>query len=62
MTQNRLRPLRLVQENRDLEGGDRGRGKAGIGVGAVEDEAAAKNKGNRASWMGWFQSGKVENG
>ena len=47
MTQNRLRPLRLVQENREQE--------------SKTDEAAAKKKANRASWMpGWFNRGKEE--
>ena len=38
MTQNRLRPLRLVQENPDMEEKDK----------AAE---AARKKANRGSWM-----------
>ncbi len=56
MTQNKLRPLRLVQENQELESGDLGRGKAGVGM---EDDDAARKKGNRASWMGWFNRGSL---
>ncbi|EGE77740.1 hypothetical protein BDDG_00677 [Blastomyces dermatitidis ATCC 18188] len=41
MTQNKLRPLRLVQENKELEGGDQA------------DEEARK-KANRGSWISWF--------
>ncbi|PGH36527.1 hypothetical protein GX50_00563 [[Emmonsia] crescens] len=41
MTQNKLRPLRLVQENRELEGSDQA------------DEEARK-KANRGSWISWF--------
>ena len=52
MTQNRLRPLRLVQENRETDGGQSGNSKA--------DEAARK-KANRGSWMpGWFNRTKEE--
>ncbi|EEH19313.1 hypothetical protein PABG_01632 [Paracoccidioides brasiliensis Pb03] len=43
MTQNKLRPLRLVQENKELEGGDE----------QAADEEARK-KANRGSWMSWF--------
>ncbi|KAI4142782.1 MAG: hypothetical protein LQ341_003115 [Variospora aurantia] len=47
MTQNRLRPLRLVQENREMEG--------------VNEEIAARKKANRSSWMpGWFNRAKEE--
>ncbi|KAL8999770.1 MAG: hypothetical protein Q9169_001443 [Polycauliona sp. 2 TL-2023] len=53
MTQNRLRPLRLVQENREMEGGDDG--------GAKVDDTAARKKANRNSWMpGWFNKEKEE--
>ncbi|KUL88804.1 hypothetical protein ZTR_03491 [Talaromyces verruculosus] len=38
MTQNRLRPLRLVRENQEPS----------------EEEEAANKRANRASWMGWF--------
>ncbi|OJD19689.1 hypothetical protein ACJ73_08624 [Blastomyces percursus] len=41
MTQNKLRPLRLVQENKELEGGDQ----------ADED---TRKKANRGSWISWF--------
>ncbi|PGH01031.1 hypothetical protein GX51_05467 [Blastomyces parvus] len=41
MTQNKLRPLRLVQENKELEGGDQ-----------ADDEA--RKKANRGSWISWF--------
>ena len=62
MTQNKLRPLRLVQENKELESGDLGRGAssgsgAGSKTGGGEDDAARK-KANRGSWMGWFNKGK----
>ncbi|KAK2750613.1 hypothetical protein FQN57_002684 [Myotisia sp. PD_48] len=47
MQQNKLRPLRLVQENQELDGGDRGR--------STEDEEAARKKANRTSWVpSWF--------
>lgn len=47
MTQNRLRPLRLVQENREIE--------------SKEDNVAAKKKANRASWMpGWLNRGREQ--
>ncbi|KAI4241261.1 MAG: hypothetical protein L6R40_004677 [Gallowayella cf. fulva] len=53
MTQNRLRPLRLVQENREVEGGDN--------EGAAADETAARKRANRNSWMpGWFNRGKED--
>ena len=42
MTQNKLRPLRLVQESKEQE---------------LEDDAARK-RANRGSWMGWFNRGK----
>ncbi|EED23456.1 conserved hypothetical protein [Talaromyces stipitatus ATCC 10500] len=38
MTQNRLRPLRLVRENQEPS----------------EEEEAANKRANRSSWMGWF--------
>ena len=55
MTQSKLRPLRLVQENRELEGG-------ASGGGAPEDpDIAARKKANRGSWMlGWMSRGKPE--
>ncbi|KAI4257577.1 MAG: hypothetical protein L6R42_005565 [Xanthoria sp. 1 TBL-2021] len=53
MTQNRLRPLRLVQENREMEGGDNGSAKA--------EETMARKKANRNSWMpGWFNKEKED--
>ncbi|KAL9604577.1 MAG: hypothetical protein Q9179_001803 [Wetmoreana sp. 5 TL-2023] len=53
MTQNRLRPLRLVQENREVEGDG--------SVGARAEDVAARKKANRTSWMpGWFNRGKEE--
>ena len=53
MKQSQLRPLRLVQENKELESGHQGGSVRSI---AEEDEAARK-KANRGSWMaGWFQS------
>ncbi|KAI9879751.1 MAG: hypothetical protein M1830_007376 [Pleopsidium flavum] len=54
-TQNKLRPLRLVQENKEMESGDQGGGAR-----PSEDEDAAKKKANRGSWMGWFNRGKEE--
>lgn len=53
MTQSRLRPLRLVQENREMEGGGNESSKS--------DEVAARKKSNRSSWMpGWFNRAKEE--
>ncbi|KAL8969178.1 MAG: hypothetical protein Q9183_002119 [Haloplaca sp. 2 TL-2023] len=53
MTQSRLRPLRLVQENRELEGSSEEANK--------QEETAARKKANRTSWMpGWFNRGKEE--
>ncbi|KAL8772169.1 MAG: hypothetical protein Q9209_002604 [Squamulea sp. 1 TL-2023] len=53
MTQNRLRPLRLVQENREMGAGD--------SEGAKADETIARKKANRNSWMpGWFNRGKED--
>jgi len=76
MTQSKLRPLRLVQENRELElgAGEGGRrvsmssSRMGMGMGVdgecgVGGEMAMSKKkgaGNRASWMGWFNKGKEE--
>lgn len=56
-TQNRLRPLRLVQENQEMESGNQGGG-----VRTSEDDDAAKKKANRGSWMGWFNRGKEDEG
>ncbi|KAL8849520.1 MAG: hypothetical protein Q9221_005527 [Calogaya cf. arnoldii] len=53
MTQNRLRPLRLVQENREMEGSDKGSAKA--------EDMVARKKANRNSWMpGWFNKEKED--
>ncbi|KAL8682562.1 MAG: hypothetical protein Q9186_001415 [Xanthomendoza sp. 1 TL-2023] len=53
MTQSRLRPLRLVQENSEMEGGDKANSQA-------EDTMAPK-RANRNSWMpGWFNRGKED--
>ncbi|KAI4275606.1 MAG: hypothetical protein L6R38_005826 [Xanthoria sp. 2 TBL-2021] len=53
MTQNRLRPLRLVQENREMEGGDNGSAKA--------EETMARKKANRNSWLPvWFNKEKED--
>ncbi|KAL8658648.1 MAG: hypothetical protein Q9226_000863 [Calogaya cf. arnoldii] len=53
MTQNRLRPLRLVQENREMEGGDKGSAKA--------EDVVARKKANRNSWMPvWFNKEKED--
>lgn len=53
MTQNRLRPLRLVQENREMgSGGDES---------IKADEVSARKKANRNSWMpGWFNRAKED--
>ncbi|KAL8913632.1 MAG: hypothetical protein Q9171_001597 [Xanthocarpia ochracea] len=54
MTQNRLRPLRLVQENREMEGG-------GENESTKADETMAPKKANRNSWMpGWFNREKED--
>ena len=55
MTQNRLRPLRLVQENREMEGG-----VSGVAQRLKDEEEAARRKANRGSWMGWFNRGAQE--
>ncbi|KAL9580195.1 MAG: hypothetical protein Q9212_004641 [Teloschistes hypoglaucus] len=53
MTQSRLRPLRLVQENREMESQGHESGQA--------DDMAARKKANRNSWMpGWFNQPKKE--
>ncbi|KAL9029158.1 MAG: hypothetical protein Q9196_002572 [Gyalolechia fulgens] len=53
MTQNRLRPLRLVQENREMESGSNESAKA--------DEVTARKKANRNSWVsGWFNRAKED--
>ncbi|MCJ1316442.1 hypothetical protein MMC15_001763 [Xylographa vitiligo] len=49
MTQSRLRPLRLVQENKEMESQQSRR----ISV-VADEENAARKKANRGSWMGWF--------
>ncbi|KKY24350.1 putative m serotype precursor [Phaeomoniella chlamydospora] len=56
MKQSQLRPLRLVQENREMESGDQG----GSMRNADADEAARK-KANRGSWVaGWFNRGSAD--
>lgn len=51
MTQSKLRPLRLVQENRDIEGASK----------TDDAETAARKKANRNSWIpGWMNRGKPE--
>lgn len=47
MTQSKLRPLRLVQENKELDSGDQGGRTA-------DEEEAARKKANRGSWIPWF--------
>lgn len=55
MTQSKLRPLRLVQENREVEGGASGAGASD------EADLAARKKANRSSWIpGWMNRGKLE--
>ena len=54
MTQNKLRPLRLVQENKEKETAP------GRRTSTLSDEEAAKKRANRGSWMGWFNRGKDE--
>lgn len=55
MTQNKLRPLRLVQENREMDGG-----ASGVAQRVKDEEEAARRKTNRGSWMGWFNRGAQE--
>ena len=58
MTQSKLRPLRLVQENKDMENASQVR-RANTGMG--DDAETKRNKAaNRGSWMGWFNRGKEE--
>jgi len=57
MTQSKLRPLRLVQENKEMETLKERRQSV-----ITEEEAAARKKANRGSWMGWFNKGKEGNG
>ena len=55
---NRLRPLRLVQENADVGSGDQcGRTQSDGGI-----DWDMSKKARRSSWMGWFNKGKVEDG
>jgi hypothetical protein len=54
MTQSKLRPLRLVQENQEMDGS---------AAEAEEKELAARRKANRSSWIpGWISRGKPEEG
>ena len=57
MTQSRLRPLRLVQENKEMENQQLRR----ISI-IADEEIAARKKANRGSWIGWFNRGKDEAG
>lgn len=57
MTQSKLRPLRLVQENQDMEGAPISR-RAEL----ISEDDMARKKANRGSWMGWFNRGKDEGG
>ena len=57
MTQNKLRPLRLVQETREKD--EEKNKRASL---AAEEVEAARKKANRRSWMGWFNRGKEEQG
>lgn len=58
MTQSKLRPLRLVQENQEIDAG-----AAAAAAEAEEREVAARKKANRASWIpGWMNRGKPEDG
>jgi hypothetical protein len=54
MTQNKLRPLRLVQENQELESGHQG------GFKTAEEEEVARKKANRGSWIPWFNRPREE--
>ncbi|KAK2882367.1 hypothetical protein FQN49_000422 [Arthroderma sp. PD_2] len=45
MQQNKLRPLRLVQENQEMD------------ADPLADDDAARKKANRGSWAGWFNRG-----
>ncbi|KAF3480339.1 uncharacterized protein GIQ15_05686 [Arthroderma uncinatum] len=45
MQQNKLRPLRLVQENQEMDSDP------------LADDDAARKKANRGSWAGWFNRG-----
>jgi hypothetical protein len=52
MTQNKLRPLRLVQENKELEQGpDK----------AAEEADASRKKANRTSWISWLNPNQNQN-
>jgi len=52
MTQSKLRPLRLVQENKEMETLKERRQSV------FTEEEVARKKANRGSWMGWFNKGK----
>ena len=53
MKQNQLRPLRLVQENKEMESGSQGGGVRAL----MEEDEVARKKANRGSWIqGWFQT------
>jgi hypothetical protein len=58
MTQSKLRPLRLVQENQEIDAG-----AAAAAAEVEEREVDARKKANRASWIpGWMNRGKPEDG
>lgn len=62
MTQSKLRPLRLVQENQEMDGGLT-QAQAQAQAQAEERELAARKKANRTSWIpGWMSLGKTEDG
>ncbi|KAI9788898.1 MAG: hypothetical protein M1816_006463 [Peltula sp. TS41687] len=58
---NKLRPLRLVQENKEHGGGDQGMMGRRQSVDGTSDVDLSK-KAKRSSWMGWFNKGKTEDG
>ncbi|KAI9724914.1 MAG: hypothetical protein M1812_000190 [Candelaria pacifica] len=59
VTGNKLRPLRLVQENVEMGSGDQGGGRKKSEI-IMDDDVAAAKKAKRGSWMGWFNKGKEE--
>lgn len=55
MAQSKLRPLRLVQENKAEHSQLRRANTT-----ADDEDVAGRKKANRGSWMGWFNRGKDE--
>ncbi|KAI9820429.1 MAG: hypothetical protein M1832_003762 [Thelocarpon impressellum] len=53
---NKLRPLRLVQENAELDAGPSGVGERKASDPLADADAAKRAK--RSSWMGWFNKGE----